>query len=98
MDEALITELRGLILEMLIAERVLSPDKADEMRLKLEKDFVPDGPLAALGWDSIQFPALLVRIEDHYGIDTSDLSVFEIFTVGDLVREIQARIDAKGDA
>ena len=90
----LIEDLRAVILQMLIDERVIEADAVDAMRDRLETEFVSETPLPELGWDSIQFAALLVRAEDRYGLDTSDLSVFDIFTVGDLVTAIEDRIGA----
>lgn len=54
-----------------------------------------DMPLAKFGWDSIQMTWVLVRLEERLGIDTSSLSLFNLFTVGDLVKELLALVDAK---
>ena len=87
-------ELDELILEMLVDERFIRPEETEATRSKLATQFVADRPLAELGWDSMQLPALLVRAEDRWAIDASDLSVFDLFTVGDLVEALYDRVTA----
>jgi acyl carrier protein len=94
-EPALIEELKELILEMLSDERVITREQLPEARARLDAQLLPETPLAELGWDSMQFPALLVRAEDRWGIDTSEVSVFDVFTVQDLVRALSVRIEAR---
>jgi acyl carrier protein len=54
-----------------------------------------ESPLADLGWDSVQMTWLLIRLEERLGIDTSSLSLFDMYTVGDLLRAVQRLIDEK---
>ena len=93
--ETLLAELRDMIADMMVEERMILPEQRDSSRGELDKHFILERPIAELGWDSIQFPALLVRAEHRYGIDTSEVSVFDVFTVGDLVEELYALVEAR---
>src|SRR4051794_17984165 len=78
-----------------------NPERAEElatMRAQLDKGLHPDSALTELGWDSLQLTWLLVRLEERFDIDTSTLSMFDLFTVGDLLGELQALIAAKPQA
>jgi acyl carrier protein len=91
--DALVVDLIELILEMLVSERVIAEDQVEETRERLTAQFQPDAALSELGWDSMQFASMLVHAEDRYGIVLGGLSTFDLFTVGDVVNEIWARID-----
>jgi len=90
--DALVGDLVDLAVEMLLSERVISHEQVEETRLQLAEQFVPDTALSELGWDSMQFASLLVHAEDRYGIVLGGLSMFDLFTVGDVVNEVWARI------
>ncbi len=38
---------------------------------------------------------LLVRIEERFDIDTTNLSLFDMFTIGDLLGKLEPLINAK---
>ena len=59
------------------------------LRARVSGSFTMESPLAQVGWDSLEMTWVLVRLEERLGIDTSSLSLFSIFTVGDLLRELQ---------
>jgi acyl carrier protein len=61
----------------------------DTLRAHLESGLDLESPLSSLGWDSMQMTWLLVRLEEHFDIDTSHLSIFDLFTIGDLLDELQ---------
>jgi acyl carrier protein len=65
------------------------------VRADVERRLVPEAPMAQLGWDSMQMTWLLVRIEERFDIDTSTLSLFEMFTVSDLLRSLVPLIGEK---
>jgi acyl carrier protein len=90
--EALFGDLIEMVIEMMLSERVISSEQVAETRGQLEGQFVPDAALSELGWDSMQFASLLVHAEDRYGIVLGGLSVFDLFTVDDVVNEVWARI------
>jgi len=71
------------------------PKQAEELetlKKNLEAGLNPESPLNSLGWDSMQMTWLLVRLEERFNIDTSSLMIFDLFTVGDLLDEIQKLI------
>lgn len=90
------TELLDIFKEI-VCETVAKahPGQAEELetlRVHLETGLNPDSPLSSLGWDSMQMTWLLVRLEERFDIDTSSLSIFDLFTVGDLLDELQKLI------
>jgi acyl carrier protein len=90
--DALFADLIELVVEMLVSERVISNEQVAETRQQLKGQFVPDAALSELGWDSMQFASLLVHAEDRYGIVLGGLSMFDLFTIDDVVNEIWARV------
>jgi acyl carrier protein len=54
-----------------------------------------DSPLSEFGWDSVQMTWILIRLEERYDIDTSTVSMFNLFTVGDLMSELTTLINQK---
>jgi acyl carrier protein len=66
-----------------------TPESA-ELRARVEASLTVDAPLAQLGWDSLRMTWVLVRLEERLNIDTSSLSLFDLFTVGDLLEELEA--------
>lgn len=63
------------------------------MRASLSASVTLDTPLQELGFDSMQMTWVLVRLEERLDIDTSSVSLFNLFTVGDLVRALQPLVD-----
>lgn len=58
-----------------------------------------DTELARLGWNITRTPRLLERLERRLVVDLSTVSVFELYTFGDLVDEVtQAVEDARSIA
>jgi acyl carrier protein len=80
-----------------IIERETRPPQEEltALRKQLDERLISEAPLSELGWDSIHMTWLLVRLEEQLDIDTSTLSLYELFTVGDLLEQLQGRIDAK---
>ena len=66
-------------------------------RERLDAELLPDAPLTALGWDSMRMTWLLVRLEEELSVDTSTLSLYELFTVGDLLDQLLARLATGAD-
>jgi acyl carrier protein len=90
--DALFGDLIEMVVEMMLSERVISDQQVAETRQRLDEQFVPDAALSELGWDSMQFASLLVHAEDRYGIVLGGLSVFDLFTVDDVVDAVWAQI------
>ena len=65
------------------------------MRSSLSASVTLDTPLQELGFDSMQMTWVLVRLEERLEIDTSSVSLFNLFTVGDLVRSLQPLVDER---
>ncbi|MBL7714414.1 MAG: acyl carrier protein [Bdellovibrionales bacterium] len=75
-----------------------NPSQAKEFaKLKniVDEKVTLDSPLASLGWDSLQMTFLLVALEERLGIDTSTLSMFDLFSVGDFVAELETLVNKK---
>jgi acyl carrier protein len=94
-QEELLTVLRELVAE--IATKVTPALAKDGGALRERVDAMVglDSPLQQLGWDSVQMTWLLIRLEERFEIDTSSVSLFEMFTVGDLVRALLSLINEK---
>jgi acyl carrier protein len=90
--DALFGDLIEMVVEMMLSERVISDEQVAETRQQLDEQFVADAALSELGWDSMQFASLLVHAEDLYGIVLGGLSVFDLFTVDDVVDAVWVRI------
>lgn len=92
-----------MIKELVIKMAADETAKGDEAKLAAVRETVEthlhaEAPIAQLGWDSVQMTWLLVRLEERYGIDTSTLSMFDMFTVGDLLRALVPLINAQPNA
>ena len=61
----------------------------------MDAKVTPDSPLSALGWDSLQMTMLLLAVEEKLGIDTSNVSLFDLYTIGDFLSELQILMDKK---
>lgn len=86
--------IKELVVRMATDEMAKGAD-VSELHQKIETHLHADAPIAQLGWDSVQMTWLLVRLEERYGIDTSTLSMFDMFTVGDLLRALVPLINAQ---
>jgi acyl carrier protein len=65
------------------------------LRARVDGSLGLDSPLSQFGWDSIQMTWVLVRLEERLDVDTSTLSLFNMFTVGDLVRELLPLVNSR---
>lgn len=94
-QEQILSVVKELILEL---NEKANPSQAKEFsKLKslIDQKVTPDTPLASLGWDSLQMTFLLVAIEKRLDIDTSTSSLFDLFTVGDLLTELQTLVEQR---
>jgi acyl carrier protein len=87
-------ELLELIKTMALAihqrETRASREELDKLRHWMDTELTADSPIASLGWDSVRMTWLLVRLEEELEIDTSKMSLYELFTVGDLLDKLLA--------
>jgi acyl carrier protein len=83
--EQLLELIKTLALAIHQRETRASQDEIAELRQWMDRELTSEAPLASLGWDSIRMTWLLVRLEEELDIDTSKLSLYELFTVGDLL-------------
>jgi acyl carrier protein len=100
-ETELLSVVKGLVVLMATNEMAKTEDseiKLAALRESVETHLHADAPMAQLGWDSVQMTWLLVRLEERYDIDTSTLSMFEMFTVGDLLRSLVPLINERGSA
>ena len=58
------------------------------MRQRLGRDATPDSRLAELGVDSVEMAGFVRELEDGFGIQV-DEEVFDVQTVGELVRYVE---------
>ena len=90
-------ELLALLKELIVETAAKAhPGRKEEfakMQTLIESKVTLDAPLATLGWDSLQFTWLLVAVEERLKIDTSTISLFDLFTVEDLLKELQMLIN-----
>jgi acyl carrier protein len=77
-----------------VAEREHPGDakSMDALRAQIHERLTLDAPLSELGWDSARMTWLLVRLEERLNIDASDISLYELFTVGDLLERLRQRL------
>jgi acyl carrier protein len=83
--EQLLELIKTLALAIHQRETRASREEISELRQWMDRELTPEAPLASLGWDSIRMTWLLVRLEEELDIDTSKMSLYELFTVGDLL-------------
>ena len=92
-------ELLAILKDVVVAAAQKSDPGSTEdqaaVRARVEASLTVDAPLAQLGWDSLKMTWVLVRLEERLGIDTSSLSMFDLFTVGDLLRELELLTQSK---
>lgn len=91
-QEQILTVVKEIIVEL---NEKANPSQAKEfarLRTLTDQKVTPETPLASLGWDSLQMTFLLVAIEKRLDIDTSTSSLFDLFTVGDLLTELQTLV------
>ena len=86
-------ELLAILKDVVVQNiRASNPGDAQELgklRNLVDASVTVDSPIASLGWDSLQMTWLLVAIEDRLEIDTSNLSLFELHSIDDLLNELQ---------
>ncbi|MBL9038750.1 MAG: acyl carrier protein [Archangium sp.] len=87
--------IKDTTLEIVEREMRPPPDELARLRTQINDTLTVEAPLSELGWDSVRMTWLLVRLEERLAIDTSTLSLYELFTVGDLLQQLQVRLDAK---
>ena len=83
---------KEIVCETAAKAHPIQAEELAKLRNHLETGLNPDSPLSSLGWDSMQMTWLLVRLEERFDIDTSSLLIFDLFTVGDLLDELQKLI------
>lgn len=86
---------KDVMVEVVAREMRPAPEELARLKEEIHQKLTPEAPIAELGWDSVRMTWLLVRLEERLDIDTSNLSLYELFTVGDMLKQIQARVDAK---
>lgn len=73
-----------------------TPEQAkdhDALKKKIDNELTIEAPISNLGWDSLQMTWLLLNLEKKFKIDLSTLSTFDLYSVEDLVDQIQKRLD-----
>ena len=88
--DSLLTVIKEIATEVQVTETGL---EAATVRADFDARLRLDAPLTELGWDSVRLTWLLVRLEERFDIDTSGISMYDLFVVEDLVRELLERIE-----
>jgi acyl carrier protein len=86
--DELLQVVKDTALALIERENVDGRVDLDAWRARLDRELVPDAPLAHLGWDSLRMTWLLVRLEETLQVDASTLSLYDLFTVGDLLDQL----------
>ena len=94
-QDELMAVIRDLVIEGAARAPAAQAVELATIRANLDKGLNRASPLSSLGWDSVRMTWLLVRLEEHFDIDTSTISMFDLFTVGDLLDELRTLIDQK---
>lgn len=87
--EELLELLKTTALELVERETRPSSEELAKLRDWMDRELSFEAPLADLGWDSAKMTWLLVRLEEALDIDTSSISLYELFSVGDLLEQLQ---------
>lgn len=88
-QEEILVVLKELVVESIAKANPVHAKELSKLRSIVDNDVKPDSPLASLGWDSMQMTWLLVAVEEKLKIDTSTLSLFDLYTIGDFLTELQ---------
>ncbi|MCM0605642.1 MAG: acyl carrier protein [Xanthomonadaceae bacterium] len=89
-QDQILVVLKELVIELNTKSNPAHLKEFAKLKTLIDEKITPDTPLAALGWDSLQMTFLLVSIEERLDIDTSGLSLFDLFTIGDFLSELEA--------
>jgi acyl carrier protein len=91
------SDLLSILKDVVVAAVRQGDPSADPVatRARMDSTLTVDAPLADLGFDSLKMTWILVRLEERLLIDTSCLSLFDLFTVGDLLRELEGLVTQK---
>jgi acyl carrier protein len=87
--------LKELIVQLSESSNPANSKEISKLKSILDESIKPDSPLSVLGWDSMQMTFLLVAVEDRFNIDTSTISILDLFTVGDFLTDIQKLVNQK---
>jgi acyl carrier protein len=91
--EQILEELKSLINEGFKNADPSQKAEIEKIKNAAKEEINLDTPLATIGWDSLQMTWLIVNLENRLKIDASTISMFDLFTVGDLVEEIQLLLE-----
>lgn len=94
-QDQMLSVLKEIVVEMSEKSNPTHAKEISKLRSIVDSKITPDSPLSALGWDSLQMTMLLVAVEERLGIDTSNVSLFDLYTIGDFLSELQTLVDKK---
>lgn len=94
-QEQILAVVKELIIELNEKSNPSHAKEFSKLRSIIDEKVTIDSPLASLGWDSLQMTFLLFALEKRLDIDTSTSSLFDLFTVGDLLTELQKLIQQR---
>lgn len=94
-QEEILKTLKDLVVELSEKSNPVHGKEISKLRSIVDAKINPESPLSALGWDSLQMTMLLVAVEERLGIDTSNLSLFDLYTIGDFLSELKLLVDKK---
>ncbi len=94
-QEEMLSILKEIVVELSEKANPVHGKEISKLRSIVDAKVTPDSPLSALGWDSLQMTMLLLAVEEKLGIDTSNVSLFDLYTIGDFLSELQILMDKK---
>jgi acyl carrier protein len=94
-QDEILTVLKQIVVERSAKANPAHAREFEKLRSIVDQNVTPESPLAALGWDSLQMTWLLVAVEERLDIDTTTLSLFDLYSIGDFLSELQTLVNQK---
>lgn len=94
-QDEMLTVLKELVVELSAKANPTHGKEISKLKSIVDAKVTPQSPLSALGWDSLQMTMLLLAVEEKFGIDTSNVSLFDLYTIGDFLTELQTLMNQK---
>lgn len=92
-QDEILNVLKEIVVELTAKANPSHAKEFSRLRTIVDKNITADSPLASLGWDSLQMTFLLVALEERLGINTSTISMFDLYSVGDFLGELQTQVN-----
>lgn len=94
--EEIFVVVKSIISESIAKSNPVQYKETSKLKGFVENNITPESPLSTLGWDSLQMTWLLLEIENKLKIDTSTISLFDLYTIDDFLTELQKLVKQNG--